>query len=139
MHGYVHRQPQKHIVHSIHLLANKTANILVSNMAQGKQDMMEVFISKKAGKVCHHQFSHRVNILTNSPALYDLLSGRAPDSDHESNNNSNNLRKDQKQKLRMTSTSGAGPRVNPRSVKHKSTDTLAEQEEEVDQSVVGKK
>lgn len=50
MTGRVHRQPQKHSVLSIHLLGNETADVLVANMAEGKQDMMEAFLSKRAGK-----------------------------------------------------------------------------------------
>ncbi|KJA15108.1 hypothetical protein HYPSUDRAFT_208169 [Hypholoma sublateritium FD-334 SS-4] len=50
MTGRVHRQPQKNPILSIHLLGNETTNILVTSMAEGKQDMMEVFLSKKAGQ-----------------------------------------------------------------------------------------
>ena len=50
MTGRVHRQPQKKPVVSIHLLGNDTADVLVSNMAEGKQDMMKAFLSKKAGQ-----------------------------------------------------------------------------------------
>lgn len=50
MTGRVHRQPQKKPVLSIHLLGNETADVLVANMAEGKQDMMEAFLSKKAGQ-----------------------------------------------------------------------------------------
>lgn len=50
MRGRVHRQPQKNEVYSIHLLANDTADVLVAGMAQGKHDMMEAFLSKKAGQ-----------------------------------------------------------------------------------------
>ena len=49
MTGRVHRQPQKNHVLSIHLLGNDTADVLVANMAGGKQDMMKAFLSKKAG------------------------------------------------------------------------------------------
>ncbi|KJA15384.1 hypothetical protein HYPSUDRAFT_207935 [Hypholoma sublateritium FD-334 SS-4] len=62
MTGRVHRQPQKKPVLSIHLLGNETADVLVANMAEGKQDMMEAFLSKKAGQ-----------------ELYDLLSGGGGD------------------------------------------------------------
>lgn len=50
MWGRVYRQPQKHKVLCIHLLANDTADIIVSGMARGKRDMMEAFLSKKAGE-----------------------------------------------------------------------------------------
>lgn len=50
MRGRVHRQPQKHKVHCYHLLANETADILVSDMAQGKQGMMDAYLDKPAGK-----------------------------------------------------------------------------------------
>ncbi|KJA20680.1 hypothetical protein HYPSUDRAFT_203649 [Hypholoma sublateritium FD-334 SS-4] len=66
MTGRVHRQPQKKPVLSIHLLGNETADVLVASMAEGKQDMMEAFLSKKAGQ-----------------ELYDLLSGGGGDMDDE--------------------------------------------------------
>ena len=50
MRGRVHRQPQQDEVLSIHLLAKDTADVIVSGMAQGKQDMMEAFLSKPAGR-----------------------------------------------------------------------------------------
>lgn len=50
MRGRVHRQPQIHEVLCIHLLANETADVIVSGMAQGKRDMMEAFLSKKTGE-----------------------------------------------------------------------------------------
>lgn len=50
MRGRVHRQPQKHKVTCIHLLANDTSDIIVDGMARGKRDMMDVFLSKDAGK-----------------------------------------------------------------------------------------
>jgi hypothetical protein len=50
MRGRVHRQPQKHKVVCIHLLAIDTSDIIVDGMAQGKRDMMDAFLSKDAGK-----------------------------------------------------------------------------------------
>ena len=50
MTGRVHRQPQKKPVLSIHLLGNETADVLVADMAEGKQDMLKAFLSKKAGQ-----------------------------------------------------------------------------------------
>ena len=48
--GRIHRQPQKHPVIVIHLLANDTADIIVSSMAQGKKNMLDAFLSKKEGQ-----------------------------------------------------------------------------------------
>lgn len=84
MTGRVHRQPQKKPVLSIHLLGNETADVLVANMAEGKQDMMEAFLSKKAGQgefvfnLC--QFFYR---LIWPSELYDLLSGGGGDINDE--------------------------------------------------------
>jgi SNF2 family DNA or RNA helicase len=47
MRGRIHRQPQQHTVQCYHLLANDTADILVSEMAQGKEGMMDAYLSKK--------------------------------------------------------------------------------------------
>lgn len=48
--GRAHRQPQKKEVLVIHLLANNTADIVLSGMARGKHDMLEAFLSKKANQ-----------------------------------------------------------------------------------------
>ncbi|KAF9470773.1 hypothetical protein BDN70DRAFT_939435 [Pholiota conissans] len=66
MRGRVHRQPQKNKVICIHLLANETSDIIVDGMARGKRDMMEAFVSKKAGK-----------------DMLRLLSGEDSDSDSD--------------------------------------------------------
>lgn len=50
MRGRVHRQPQRHEVLCIHLLAKDTADVIVSGMARGKRDMMEAYLSKPAGQ-----------------------------------------------------------------------------------------
>ena len=83
MTGRVHRQPQKKPVLSIHLLGNETADVLVANMAEGKQDMMKAFLSKKEG-----QGELRILIssslqFTSLLELYDLLSGGGGDMDDE--------------------------------------------------------
>jgi SNF2 family DNA or RNA helicase len=48
--GRAHRQPQKKEVLVIHLLANNTADIVLSGMARGKHDMMEAFLSKQSNQ-----------------------------------------------------------------------------------------
>ncbi|TFK32539.1 hypothetical protein BDQ12DRAFT_728582 [Crucibulum laeve] len=48
--GRAHRQPQKDVVKVYHLLAADSADIILSNMAQGKQDMLEAFVSKEKGE-----------------------------------------------------------------------------------------
>lgn len=46
--GRAHRQPQKKEVLIIHLLANNTADIVLSGLARGKHDMLEAFLSKES-------------------------------------------------------------------------------------------
>ncbi|PPQ82663.1 hypothetical protein CVT26_001000 [Gymnopilus dilepis] len=58
--GRVHRQPQKLKVYSYHILAKDTADIILSEQARGKRDMMEAFLSKEKGQ-----------------ELYDLFSGKS--------------------------------------------------------------
>ncbi|KAF8869441.1 P-loop containing nucleoside triphosphate hydrolase protein [Infundibulicybe gibba] len=48
--GRAHRQPQKKIVHMYRLLADKTTDILLSGMAQGKSELLEAFLNQKAGQ-----------------------------------------------------------------------------------------
>lgn len=48
--GRAHRQPQKKEVTVIHLLANNTADIVLSGMARGKHDMLEAFLSKSSNQ-----------------------------------------------------------------------------------------
>ncbi|TFK59812.1 hypothetical protein BDN72DRAFT_780239 [Pluteus cervinus] len=48
--GRAHRQPQKKEVRTYHLLAQDTADIILSGLARGKKDMMEAFLSKSQGK-----------------------------------------------------------------------------------------
>jgi SNF2 family DNA or RNA helicase len=48
--GRIHRPPQQKVVTCYHLLANNTADIILSGFARGKRDMMEAFLSKPAGK-----------------------------------------------------------------------------------------
>lgn len=48
--GRAHRQPQKKEVLVIHLLANNTADIVLSGMARGKHDMLEAFLSKQSNQ-----------------------------------------------------------------------------------------
>jgi len=49
--GRVHRQPQKKPVTVYHLLANETADIILSAMARGKHDMLEAFLSNGTGNM----------------------------------------------------------------------------------------
>ncbi|KAF8871323.1 P-loop containing nucleoside triphosphate hydrolase protein [Infundibulicybe gibba] len=48
--GRAHRQPQKSIVKVVHLLAESSADILMSNMARGKEEMFEAFVNKDLGE-----------------------------------------------------------------------------------------
>lgn len=48
--GRAHRQPQKKEVICYHLLAEGTADMLLSGMAHGKHDMLEAFLSEGAGR-----------------------------------------------------------------------------------------
>ncbi|KAF8808358.1 hypothetical protein BYT27DRAFT_7097080 [Phlegmacium glaucopus] len=48
--GRAHRQPQKKEVLLIHLLANDTADVVLSGMARGKRDMLEAFLSKESNQ-----------------------------------------------------------------------------------------
>ncbi|KAF8054476.1 P-loop containing nucleoside triphosphate hydrolase protein [Lyophyllum atratum] len=51
--GRAHRQPQKKTVKVIHLLASDSADLLMSNVAQGKRDMFHAFVNKKLAKGFH--------------------------------------------------------------------------------------
>ncbi|KAF8867860.1 P-loop containing nucleoside triphosphate hydrolase protein [Gymnopilus junonius] len=55
--GCAHRQPQKNIVHCYHLLADKTANIILYGLARSKQDMMGAFLMKKKGNEMYMLFT----------------------------------------------------------------------------------
>ena len=46
--GRAHHQPQNKEVLIIHLLANNTADIVLSGLARGKHDMLEAFLSKES-------------------------------------------------------------------------------------------
>lgn len=48
--GRAHRQPQTREVRCYHLLANDTADIILSGLARGKRDMMEAFLKKETGQ-----------------------------------------------------------------------------------------
>jgi SNF2 family DNA or RNA helicase len=48
--GRAHRQPQTKVVKCFHILADGTADIVLSYMAGGKKTMMETFLEKDAGK-----------------------------------------------------------------------------------------
>jgi SNF2 family DNA or RNA helicase len=48
--GRAHRQPQQKEVLVYHLLANDTADIVLSGMARGKHDMLEAFLSKQSNQ-----------------------------------------------------------------------------------------
>ncbi|KAF8889787.1 P-loop containing nucleoside triphosphate hydrolase protein [Infundibulicybe gibba] len=69
--GRAHRQPQKKTVHVYHLLADNTTDILLSGMAQGKQELLEAFLNQKSGAG------------KSIPNLVRLLSGKALDDDDD--------------------------------------------------------
>jgi SNF2 family DNA or RNA helicase len=48
--GRAHRQLQKKEVVCYHLLAEGTADLLISGMAHDKHAMLEAFLSKRAGR-----------------------------------------------------------------------------------------
>ena len=48
--GRAHRQPQKAVVKAIYLLADNSTDILMNNMARGKKDMYDAFMSKDLGQ-----------------------------------------------------------------------------------------
>ena len=66
--GRAHRQPQKKEVLLIHLLANDTADIVLSGMARGKHDMLEAFLSKGSNQ--GKMKSITVNLLSNDYFRY---------------------------------------------------------------------
>jgi SNF2 family DNA or RNA helicase len=60
--GRAHRQPQTKEVLIYHLLANDTADIVLSEMARGKHDMLEAFLSKQSNKGRFLQrYSHKIS------------------------------------------------------------------------------
>jgi len=59
--GRAHRQPQKKEVLVIHLLANNTADIVLSGMARGKHDMLEAFLSKQSNQGKLWGNAHRIS------------------------------------------------------------------------------
>ena len=48
--GRAHRQPQKHTVKAIHLLASDSSDLLMNDMAMGKRVMFDAFVNKKLGQ-----------------------------------------------------------------------------------------
>jgi hypothetical protein len=48
--GRAHRQPQRKEVLLYHLLANDTADVVLSGMARSKHDMLEAFLSKESNQ-----------------------------------------------------------------------------------------
>ncbi|TFK31185.1 P-loop containing nucleoside triphosphate hydrolase protein, partial [Crucibulum laeve] len=48
--GRVYRQPQEKVVHSIHLIARNTSDVVMYDMALGKKTMLETFVNRDAGK-----------------------------------------------------------------------------------------
>lgn len=48
--GRVHRIPQNQVVKCYHVLGMGTADMILSDQARGKRDMMEAFLSEKRGQ-----------------------------------------------------------------------------------------
>ncbi|KAJ3494060.1 hypothetical protein NLJ89_g10889 [Agrocybe chaxingu] len=58
--GRAHRQPQKKEVTCYHLLANNTADVILSGLARGKGDMMEAFLKKETGQELFQMLSGKM-------------------------------------------------------------------------------
>ena len=76
--GRAHRQPQKKVVKSIHLLAADSSDLVMNDMALRKKDMFEAFVNKELGEGSYSKIRPAVVFLKLSPTeLRDLLSGKA--------------------------------------------------------------
>ncbi|RDB15031.1 Protein CHROMATIN REMODELING 5 [Hypsizygus marmoreus] len=53
--GRAYRQPQKKVVRCYHILADETADIILSSLARGKHDMLEAFLRKDSGNGMYPQ------------------------------------------------------------------------------------